>query len=183
MKRARTFMRGEYEHKGKATSIDERGMNLMLDNLDRQLLHLIQTGLPVCAEPYNKLAGMFETTEEDIIARLKRLKGKGVIRRLGAIFDSRRVGYEGMLCAFKVPVERIDGVAAIINSYPGVTHNYLRDFEYNMWFTLLAESREKLDRTIQEIKERTGIMDCLLLPAVNVFKIKVVFNLTGDSAC
>lgn len=153
---------------------------MTLDSLDKQLLNIIQSHLPIEPEPYKKLAETLGTTEEDILARLKRLIEKGVIRRLGAIFDSRRVGYSGTLCAMKVPAERIEEVTAVINSFPGVTHNYLRDHPYNMWFTLLVESQAKLENTLEEIKRRTGIADMLYLPALRIFKIRVNFDLGED---
>ncbi len=153
---------------------------MTLDSLDKQLLNLIQSHLPIVPEPYRKLAETLGTTEEDILARLKRLIESGVIRRLGAIFDSRQVGYSGTLCALKVPAERIKEVAAVINSFPGVTHNYLRDHPYNMWFTLLVESPARLEATLEEIKKRTGIEDILHLPASRIFKIRVNFDLGED---
>ncbi|MGB9802432.1 AsnC family transcriptional regulator [Desulfofundulus sp.] len=153
---------------------------MSLDNLDKQLLNIIQSNLPIEPEPYRKLAETLGTTEEDILARLKRLIEKGVIRRLGPIFDSRLVGYSGTLCAMKVPADRIEEVAAVINSFPGVTHNYLRDHMYNMWFTLLVESGVKLENTLEEIKKRTGIENMLHLPALRIFKIRVNFELGED---
>lgn len=151
-----------------------------LDNLDRQLLNLIQSKLPLTPEPYKELARALGSSEEEVIRRLRNLIERGVIRRLGAIFDSRRVGYTGTLCALKVPPERIPEVAGIVNSLPGVTHNYLRDHPYNMWFTLLAESPEELNSTIEKIKQLTGIEDLLNLPAEKVFKIRVNFELDED---
>jgi len=149
----------------------------MLDELDRRLLNLVQTRLPVAPEPYAELAQELGVAEEEVIGRLRRLIEAKVIRRLGAIFDSRKVGYVGTLCAFKVPAERVAEVAAEVNRHPGVTHNYLRDHEYNMWFTILAGSEAGLNETLREIKERTGINECLVLPAVNIFKIRVNFDL------
>ncbi|MCL6610630.1 MAG: AsnC family transcriptional regulator [Peptococcaceae bacterium] len=149
-----------------------------LDNLDRELLSIVQSGLPVTEEPYRELAEILGTTEEDILARLKRLVGNGTIRRLGGIFDSRRLGYTGTLCAMKVPPEKIEAVAEIVNRYPGVTHNYLRDHDYNMWFTVLAPGKEDVDRVLEEIKTRTGIADLISLPAVKLFKIRVNFDLS-----
>jgi len=149
----------------------------MLDELDKRLLNLVQTRLPVAPEPYRELAQELGVAEEEVIARLRRLIEAKVIRRLGAIFDSRKVGYKGTLCALKVPPERIAGVAAEVNRYPGVTHNYLRNHEYNMWFTILAGSEARLNEIVAEIKGRTGIDECLLLPAVNIFKIRVNFDL------
>ena len=150
----------------------------MLDQSGRDLLNIVQNGLPVVAEPYRALAEELNVTKEEIIKRLGRLKDAGIIRRLGAVFDSRRVGYKGTLCALKVPPERINEVAAVINGFRGVTHNYLRDHEFNMWFTVLAESRDKLETTIKNIREQTGIKDLLSLPAENVFKIGVHFKIT-----
>lgn len=149
-----------------------------IDNLDRELLNIVQSGLPVAEEPYRELAESLGTTEEDVLARLKRFTEVGTIRRLGGIFDSRRLGYTGTLCAMKVPREKIGAVAEVVNGYPGVTHNYLRNHEYNMWFTLLAQEKKEIDRVLDEIKNRAGIHDLISLPAVKLFKIKVNFDLT-----
>jgi len=151
---------------------------MQLDAMDRELLNVVQSGLPVVAEPYKELARSLGTSEEDILARLGRLIESGTIRRLGGIFDSRRLGYTGTLCAMKVPPERIAGVAEIINGYPGITHNYLRSHEYNLWFTLLAPDHEDLDRVLAEVRERSGVDDLISLPAVRLFKIRVNFELT-----
>ncbi|OAT85521.1 AsnC family transcriptional regulator [Desulfotomaculum copahuensis] len=153
---------------------------MSLDSTDKQLLNMVQAGLPLVPEPYRELADKLGISEKETLSRLKRLCDTGVIRRLGAIFDSRRVGYSGTLCALKVPVERINEVAAVVNSFPGVTHNYLREHDYNMWFTLLVPSPEKLHRTIEEIKSRTGISDLLMLPATRIFKIRVNFDLAEE---
>jgi DNA-binding Lrp family transcriptional regulator len=150
-----------------------------VDDLDRRLLNLVQGELPLTAEPYRALADALQTDEGEVIDRLRRLVEQRVIRRLGAIFDSRRLGYQGVLCALKVPPGRVEATAAVVNSYPGVTHNYLRDHPYNMWFTLLAPSPVLLSARIGEIRERTGQHDMLVLPAKRVFKIKVNFELDG----
>lgn len=151
-----------------------------LDKLDRELLNTIQKDFPTVPEPYKELALQLNTTEEDIMSRLQRLIESGVIRRLGGIFDSRKVGYTGTLCALKVPPERIDAVAEVINEYPGITHNYLRNHEYNMWFTLLAESTERISQILDEISAKTGITEILNLPAKRIFKINVNFKVTGE---
>lgn len=154
-----------------------------LDKLDKKLLNLIQTNFPIVPEPYKELARKMGTTEEEIINRLQALQKSGIIRRLGGIFDSRKVGYTGTLCAIKVPPEKIEAVAEVINQYPGVTHNYLRNHEYNMWFTLLAESTEKIEEIITEIQEKTGIREILNLPASRIFKIRVNFELSERGKC
>ncbi|ACV62138.1 putative transcriptional regulator, AsnC family [Desulfofarcimen acetoxidans DSM 771] len=147
-----------------------------LDQLDKKLLNIIQTGFPITTRPYRELAEKLATSEADIINRIERLQKIGVIRRLGGIFDSRSLGYTGTLCAMQVPEDRIDEVAAVINSYPGITHNYLREHKYNMWFTLLAESKERIQEILLEIKDVTAIKQLIVLPAENIFKIKVNFD-------
>ncbi|KJS16197.1 MAG: transcriptional regulator [Peptococcaceae bacterium BRH_c4b] len=151
-----------------------------LDKMDARLLDYIQSGLPVSPEPYREMASVLDTNEEDIIARLRRLIDMGIIRRLGAVFDSRKVGYTGTLCAMKVPTDRITEVAGIINAFPGITHNYLRDHDYNMWFTLLAESQENIGAILDEIRKKTGIADLIDLPAEHIFKIRVNFDLSEE---
>lgn len=149
-----------------------------LDNMDRDLLNIIQSDFPVTKEPFKDLARKLGTTEEDILSRLEALTVNNTIRRLGGIFDSRKLGYTGTLCAMKVPPERIDSVAGVINSYPGVTHNYLRNHSYNMWFTLLAPDSKVIESILGEIRDKTGINELISLPAVKLFKIKVNFDLT-----
>lgn len=150
---------------------------MTIENMDRKLLNLIQTDFPVVPEPYRVLGEALGIGEDEVIARIRKLIEKGVIRRLGGIFDSRKLGYCGALCAMKVEDERIDQVAGVVNSYSGVTHNYLREHHFNMWFTVLAESKEEMDGIINEIRERTGIEEMMILPAENIFKIRVNFDL------
>ncbi|MFZ5591758.1 MAG: AsnC family transcriptional regulator [Bacillota bacterium] len=166
------------ESKGHALSRVGGDPGVEMDDLDRQLLDLIQSDFPRVSRPYLALAQQLGTTEEEVLKRLARMVEKGIIRRLGGIFDSRRLGYTGTLCALHVPEERIEEVARVINSYPGVTHNYLREHRLNMWFTLLAPGTEHLERIIAEIKAQTGIAEIHSLPAEKIFKIKVKFRLT-----
>jgi DNA-binding Lrp family transcriptional regulator len=148
----------------------------MLDNTDRRLLNLIQVDFPLTPEPYRVLAESLGLSEEEVIRRIGRMCEEGVIRRLGGIFDSRRMGYSGTLCAMRVEPERIEEVAGVVNAFPGVTHNYIREHDYNMWFTVIAESREKLDEILNAVQVRTGL-EVITLPAENIFKIRVNFDL------
>ncbi|MDW7674182.1 MAG: Lrp/AsnC family transcriptional regulator, partial [Bacillota bacterium] len=93
------------------------------------------------------------------------------------IFDSKKLGYKSTLCAIKVPEDRIEEVTEIVNSYNGVTHNYLREHQYNMWFTLIAPSDDSIQEILREMKVMTGIDDIINLPAINFFKINVNFDL------
>jgi len=151
-----------------------------MDVINYKLLEIIQDGFPVSSEPYKDLATSLGVSEAEIIDRIRKLQKQGVIRRLGAIFDSRKLGYKSTLCAIKVPEEQIKPVAEIINSYPGVTHNYLREHEYNMWFTLIAPSNERIDQICNEIISKSGISDLMQLPAKRFFKIKVKFSVKGE---
>jgi DNA-binding Lrp family transcriptional regulator len=99
----------------------------------------------------------------------------GIIRRIGANFTSRKLGYTSTLCAARVPPEKLARFAEVVNHYPGVTHNYLRRHRFNVWFTLIAESRERLAGILDEIRQASGVDEILSLPAQEVFKIKVDF--------
>lgn len=149
---------------------------MQLDQTDRRLLNLVQSEVPLCPEPYKVLAEKLGVTEQDVLDRLERLMQQDIIRRLGGVFDSRKLGYKGTLCAIKVPPNRIDEVASVINSYIGITHNYLREDEYNMWFTILAQSPDKVQQILTEIKEKTGIEDIIDLPSQKFFKVLVNFE-------
>ncbi|KUK81449.1 MAG: Transcriptional regulator [Pelotomaculum thermopropionicum] len=147
------------------------------DPVDNKLINLIQSNFPLVPEPYREIGAILGIGEDEVMDRIKRLRENGVLRRLGGIFDSRKLGYAGTLCAIKVPEGRIDETAAVINSYSGVTHNYIREHRFNMWFTVLAPSQDELDEIIKQIKSRTGINDIMVLPAEKIFKIRVNFDL------
>lgn len=134
-------------------------------------------GLSPGSEPYRELGVALGVPEEEVLARLQALMESGVIRRLGGVFDSRKLGYSGALCAMNVDKERIREVAGVVNSFTGVTHNYLREGFFNMWFTVLAPTGAKLGEILDEIRERTGIREILTLPSENIFKIRVNFDL------
>ena len=148
-----------------------------MDATDKAVLNMIQSEFPVSSRPYRDMADRLNLTEDDVFDRVESLRARGIIRRLGGVLDSGRLGYVSALAAMKAPADRIDQVADAISSYPGVTHNYLRDDVYNIWFTLICHGKRDLDRTIDEMKERSGISDVLVLPATKTFKIRAVFRL------
>ncbi|MDY0087802.1 MAG: AsnC family transcriptional regulator [Coriobacteriia bacterium] len=150
-----------------------------LTELDRQTLTEIQANFPVASTPYAVLAERLGVTEAEVHDSVLGLKRGGVIRRIGAIFDSARLGYRSTLCAIATPPERVEEVAALIGCYPNVTHNYLREDRYNIWFTLIAEGQERIEEILSEIAATTNIHDILDLPAIRLFKIRVDFDLTG----
>jgi len=155
-----------------------RRARMDLDHLDIKLMSIIQQNFPVVKKPYAKLAEMTGTTEDDVIVRIDRLIKNNTVRRLGAVFDYRRLGYKGTLCAVKTIPGREKKVAALINGIPGVTHNYLRRHEYNMWFTLIARDDREIDKILCQIKNCSYVADLINLPAEKLFKIKVDFDFT-----
>lgn len=143
------------------------------DRIDTALLNRIQGDFPVSAEPYVDIGRELGISAEEALSRVRKLVEAGVIRKVGPFFDAKKMGYASTLCSVQVPVERLEEVAAIINSYPEVTHNYLRAGEPNVWFTIIAWSKEEIERIIGEIAERGGAGPINNLPAKKMFKVKV----------
>lgn len=150
-----------------------------MDAVDKQILDIIQSGFPIASRPYDEIGKQVGVTEEDALSRVNALRESGVIRRLGANFGSRELGWHSTLCAAKVPEEQIDSFVEVVNSYSGVTHNYLRENDFNIWFTFIGPDKETVKATLEEMTEKTGIK-ILYLPATKMFKIKVDFAMTGD---
>ena len=147
-----------------------------LDLMDKRLLDIIQTGFPLVPRPYASLGQQLGITEEEALNRVRRMKTNKVIRRIGANFQSAKLGFRSTLCAAKVPETQLDSFVAEVNSHPGVTHNYLRNHAYNIWFTLIGPSWEAVCATLEEITRRTGIA-VLNLPAARLYKIRVDFQM------
>lgn len=155
---------------------NKRKKTFTLERKDRLILNEIQRNFPVTHRPFLALARKLGMKEREILARVEKLKEVGIIRRIGASFSSHAVGFSSTLCAAKVPLEKVEEFVAVVNSYPGVTHNYEREGDYNIWFTLIASSRREIERILGEISRKTGIGDILNLPASKTFKIAVDFN-------
>lgn len=149
-----------------------------MDDIDRKLLSVIQSGLSIDSRPFLSLAHKLGITENEVIVRIKNLKESGYIRRIGGIFDSKKLGYSSTLCAASVPESKIELVSEVINSYNEVTHNYIRDDDYNMWFTIIAHSNERMREIISNIKHKTGVYKIVSLPAIKLFKLKATFNIS-----
>ncbi len=147
-----------------------------MDKLDKQILDIIQTDFPIQSRPYASIGKRLLLTESETLSRIRALKQKGIIRRIGANFQSRKLGWKSTLCAAAVPEEHLEQFIATVNDYPGVTHNYLRRHEYNVWFTYIAPSWEEIEKDLQEISEKTGIK-VLNLPSRKLYKIRVDFKM------
>jgi len=146
-----------------------------MDALDKTLLNLLQTAFPLEVEPFKAVARKLEIPEEEVLRRIARLKEIGVIRRIGAVLDSGRLGFVSRLCGARVPEERIALFVERVNALPGVTHNYRRNAPCNIWFTLIAPSEEELKKTIAEISADTGVEDISTFQAVRTFKLDAKF--------
>ena len=150
---------------------------IKIDATDKKIINRIQSDLPVSPRPYLDVAKELGLDEADVIQRIKRLKKTGIIRRIGGNFSPDKLGFSSTLCAAKVPLDQIDSFAKELNRLTGVTHNYLRENDYNVWFTFIAPSPQKIDAHLKSLSEKTGITDILNLPATRVFKIKAQFTL------
>ena len=151
-------------------------MDASLDEIDRRLLNRIQSDFPITPRPFDIIGSELGISEDDTIARLERLKAAGFIRRIGGNFVPEKLGYVSTLCAAKVPAESIARFAETVNRYPGVTHNYMRENDYNVWFTFIAPSREEIGANLERISRETGVTEILNLPATHVFKIRAKFK-------
>lgn len=148
-----------------------------MDKTDRKILNIIQTEFPVEKEPFRYLGEAIGISEDEVLDRVKQLKERGIIRRIGAVFDTGRMGFASTLCAARVPEEKVEEFVDAVNAYTGVTHNYRRSHDYNVWFTFIAPSAEEIERSLDEIREQTGIADILNMPVRRKFKIDASFDL------
>lgn len=128
-----------------------------LDPIDRKILNQLQRGFPVCARPYKAAAQDLGIAEDDLIGRLHALLDSGVLSRFGPLFDAEKLGGAVTLVAMSVPGNRFDEVAAQINAYPEVAHNYARDHALNMWFVLATETPGRILEVLAEIEAATGL--------------------------
>jgi DNA-binding Lrp family transcriptional regulator len=147
-----------------------------MDDNDKAILNRIQSEFPITSRPYLSIADELNLTEKDVLDRVTRLKEMGIIRRIGGNFVPAKLGYVSTLCAAKVPEDKIERFADVVNRFPGVTHNYLRENSFNVWFTFIAPSMEEIEQNLKEIEQETGIKEILNLPATRVFKIKAQFD-------
>jgi len=148
-----------------------------IDEIDRAILNRIQSDFPITPSPYLSIAQNLRLSEDQVIKRLKRLKKKGIIRRIGGNFVPEKLGFISTLCAAKVSKDKIDSFARTVNRYPGVTHNYRRDNKYNIWFTFIAQSMDEIRNNLENISQETSVREIINLPATKMYKIKAHFDL------
>ena len=151
-----------------------------LDESDKELLNEIQWTFPLVTRPFDAIAKKFDTTPEIIKEKLKNLKEIGVLRQLSAIFDTRKLGYTSSLVAMEIEHDELDHVASQINRHPGVSHNYERDHQFNLWFTLAVPPGADLNDELEKFNVLKGIKKVRMLPTLQLFKIGVKLDLVDD---
>ena len=151
-----------------------------LDNIDKQILNDIQWTFPLVDRPFLELVKKYHITEDEIIHRIKKLKETGIIRQISAIFDTRKLGYKSALVAFAVDKNKIDEVANEINKHPGVSHNYERNHEYNVWFTLAVPPDGDMKADLDKMASLDGVLKYRVLPTLKMFKIGVKLDMVND---
>jgi DNA-binding Lrp family transcriptional regulator len=158
-------------------------MSTVTDPADIKLLKLLQVEMPVVERPFAALADRVGASEKEVLERVQRLKANGVIRQISAIFDTRSLGYESSLVAARFEPARVDEAAAVINRHPGVSHNYLRNHSFNLWFTIAVAPTSKLglQRTLEILQNESGASALRPLPTLKLYKIGVQFDLGDES--
>ena len=151
-----------------------------IDPLDKQLLNEIQWTFPLSSRPYLEIATKHGLTEDDVMKRISLMKRIGLIRQINAIFDTRKLGYKSALVAFAVKKDRLDSVALQVNKHPGVSHNYERDHEFNMWFTLAVPADGDLKRDLEIMASLEGVIKFRLLPTLKLYKIGVKLDMVNS---
>jgi len=151
------------------------GSAIPLDETDKRLMNLLQSSFPIDPEPFALLASEAELELDDVLARTQRLLDGRIIREITPIFDTRALGYESMLVAAKVDAEHPQRAAQIVNSHPGVSHNYLRTHDFNLWFTIATppDSELGLAGTLEVLMRETGAESMRELPTLTLFKINM----------
>jgi DNA-binding Lrp family transcriptional regulator len=159
------------------------GAAIPLDEHDKRLMNVLQSNFPLQPEPWADIAGRAELPVDDAMSRTQRLLDGRIIREITPIFDTRALGYESMLVAAKVDSEHPQRAAKIVNSHPGVSHNYLRTHDFNLWFTIATppDSELGLQGTLEVLQDLTGAESIRQLPTLVLFKINMNLEMEGST--
>jgi siroheme decarboxylase len=161
----------------------KHGAAIPLSDQDKQLLNLMQGSFPLEPRPYLQVATEMGVPEDAVLARVQELIDERIIRQVTPIFDTRALGYQSMLVAAKVDADNPHRPAQVINAHPGVSHNYLRNHEFNLWFTIATEPDSKLglEGTLDVLAEEAGAESVRMLPTIKLFKIRMDLEMVGDT--
>ena len=152
-----------------------------LDAIDKSLLNIVQSDFPLDPQPYQRLAERLEVPQDEVLTRVQRLKQGKIIRQISPIFDTRALGYQSSLVAMSIPQERLDRGAALVNTHPGVSHNYKRNHDFNLWFTIALLPSSDLNSTVERLHDLAGATSTRILPTLHLFKIGVELDMTGKA--
>jgi DNA-binding Lrp family transcriptional regulator len=161
----------------------KHGAAIPLSEQDKRLLNLMQGSFPLEPRPYARVAEAAGMSEDAVITRVQELIDERIIRQVTPIFDTRALGYKSMLVAAKVDAENPHRAAKVINAHPGVSHNYLRNHDFNIWFTIAVEPDSKLglDGTLEALAAEAGAESVRQLPTLKLFKIRMDLEMEGDT--
>lgn len=151
-----------------------------IDAIDKNLLNEIQWVFPLVDRPYLEIASRHGISENDVMRRISAMKEIGLVRQINAIFDTRRLGYKSALVAFAVNPEKLDYVANQVNEHPGVSHNYERNHEYNMWFTLAVPPGSEMKHDLDRMATLQGVIKYRVLPTLKLYKIGVKLDMVNQ---
>lgn len=153
-----------------------------IDDLDRRLLNEIQWVFPLADRPYLEISRRYNISEKDVMHRISILKKIGIIRQINAIFDTRRLGYKSALVSFSVSSDRLNHVAKLVNKHPGVSHNYERNHEFNMWFTLAVPPNVSMKAELEKMASIDGVKKYRVLPTLKLYKIGVRLDMVNKDS-
>jgi DNA-binding Lrp family transcriptional regulator len=156
-------------------------LDIDLDILDRRLLGLAQREFPLSRSPYADLGRKLDMSGDEVMRRLDKLKSDGLIRQIGPIMDSSRLGYRSTLAAMKVDGAKLEGAAQVMMAHAGISHAYVRDNEYNVWFTLAVPQEAGIEAELENIARDCGAPGFISLPAVKVFKLRTYFDMAAEN--
>ena len=151
-----------------------------MDDIDSRILRELQHNFPLSERPYEVVAERLQISTEQLWARVQRMLDDGVIRRIGASFDSNKLGFRSTLAAVSVEPELVDRAAEVIGGFPEVTHNYLRDDVFNIWFTLIAVDEKRIEEVLEDIRTTLSLEKSVVLnlPVKELFKLDARFNVS-----
>ncbi len=150
-----------------------------MDQLDSKILKVLQDEFPISDKPYDILAAKLHITVDELYSRTQQMIKTGLIRRIGLSIDSKKIGFSSTLAAVSVSTENVERASEIIGSFPEVTHSYLRNDEFNIWFTIIAADEQRIENILKQIQTQLSLKDSqiLNLPAKRFFKLDARFNL------
>lgn len=153
-----------------------------MDELDRRIISELQNDFPIAEKPYDIIAQRLGVTPEEVWAHVKKLSGEGVIRRVGISVDSRKFGFVSTLAAVRVEKELVEKASKLIAGFSEVTHSYLRDGEFNLWFTVIAENEEKVRGVLEQIQKGLSLDEnsIMNLPMKRMFKLDTRFEMPEE---